>query len=141
MEGNRKLFRAVIAGAAMVWMPLLIWSAPWARAEAPAEREVVVSISDAFIPSGFDVNSESYVVVNGLYPNGCYRWKAAAVASDETGLTHEVRSLATVRSGMCLTVLVPFTQEVKLGKLRAGDHAVRFMNGDGTYLEKHLVVQ
>ena len=141
MEGKNRLFRTVSAGAAMVWMPLLIWNASMARADAPAEREVVVSVSDAFIPSGFDSNSESYVVVNGLYPNGCYRWRAAAVASDDTGFTHEVRSLATVRSGICLTVLVPFTQEVKLGKLRTGDHAVRFVNGDGTYLEKHLTVQ
>jgi len=38
-------------------------------------------------------------------------------------------------------VLVPFTKEIRLGKLQTGKHALRFLNGDGTYLEKSLVVE
>lgn len=109
-------------------------------ADVPAEKEVVVGVNDAYIPSGFDSTSDVFVVVNGIFPNGCYRWSRAEVAHPTTSL-HEVKSVAKVSQGMCLMVLVPFTKEVRLGTIGAGEHKVRFMNGDGTYLEKGLVIE
>ncbi len=106
----------------------------------PKTRETVVSINDAYVPSGFDTNSDAFVVVNGLFPNSCYRFKSTAVNHVGPAL-HEVRAIATVSEGMCLMVLVPFSKEVQLGKLAAGDHAIRFMSGDGTYWEKSLSVE
>ncbi|MCS6838038.1 MAG: hypothetical protein NZ480_04250 [Bdellovibrionaceae bacterium] len=103
-------------------------------------KEVVVGISDVFIPSGFDSTSEAYVVVSGVFPNGCYRWSRAEVERKGNNL-HEVRSYAYVQPGMCLMVLVPFTKEVQLGVLESGTHRIRFVNGDGTYLERTLVVE
>jgi hypothetical protein len=38
-------------------------------------------------------------------------------------------------------VLVPFNKEIKLGKFNAGKHTLKFVNGDGTYLEKTMVVE
>ena len=112
----------------------------FAAEQAPVTREQVVSINDAFIPSNFDTASDAFVVINGLFPNGCYRFKAATVSHIGASL-HEVRALATVSQGMCLMVLVPFSKEVQLGKLSAGEHAVRFMNGDGTFWEKSIQVE
>ena len=109
------------------------------QASSPQEKEVVLSISDAYIPGGFSSESDAFVIVNGLFPNGCYRWKRSDVQHE--GNIHEVRSVASVSQGMCIMVLVPFTQEVQLGKLTAGEHKVRFVNGDGTYMEKSLVVE
>ena len=107
---------------------------------AVEEREVRVGFSDAYIPSGFDSNSDSFVVASGLFPNGCYRWKDANVNHSATNI-HEVSASATVSQGMCLMVLVPFTKEIHLGKLSAGTHAVRLLNGDGTYIEKQLQIE
>lgn len=107
---------------------------------APNTREVIVSINDAYIPSGFDTASDAFVVINGLFPNGCYRFKDTAITHN-SALVHEVRAMATVSEGMCLMVLVPYSKEVQLGKLAAGEHAIRFMNGDGTYWEKRLTVE
>lgn len=105
-----------------------------------APREVMIGVSDAYIPSGFDSNSDAYVVVSGMFPNGCYRWSKAEVS--HAGKTvHEVRSFANVQPGMCLMVLVPFNREVQLGQLDSGKHTVRFLNGDGTYLEKQVVIE
>jgi len=104
-----------------------------------AEREVDLSVSEAFIPSGFDSDSDVHVVVSGMYPNTCYRWSRAEVAR-KTGVV-EVRSKAIVKSGLCLMMLVPFSSEVSLGVLGAGEHTVRFMGGDGTYLEKRIVIE
>lgn len=125
--------------AAAVCMIALFAAQP-VKAGEPATQEKIVGINDAYIPSGFDSGSDAYVVISGLFPNGCYRFKEAKV--DHVGpALHEVRALATVSQGMCLMVLVPFSKEVQLGKLEAGNHAVRFVNGDGTYWEKHLVIE
>ncbi len=110
-----------------------------AAGESPQEKEVVISLSDAYVPGGFDSNSDSYVIANGLFPNGCYRWKRSEVSHN--GNIHEVKSVASVSQGMCIMVLVPFTKEVRLGKLDSGNHTVRFVNGDGTFMEKQLVIE
>lgn len=104
------------------------------------EREVQVGFSDAFIPSGFDSNSDTFVVASGLFPNGCYRWKESEVRHSSTNV-HEIRASATVSQGMCLMVLVPFSKEIHLGKLVIGKHAVRLLNGDGTYIEKVIQIE
>lgn len=120
---------------------LLTLSTGFAAANAGQEtKEMMVGISDAYVPGGFDSDSDAFVVVNGIFPNGCYRWSRADVTHEAANL-HEIRNYAKVQSGMCIMVLVPFTKEVHLGKLTAGTHKLRFLNGDGTYLEKQLTVE
>ena len=115
-------------------------SAATADPELPAVKEVPIGISDAFVPGGFDSQSDAYVVVSGIFPNGCYKWKGAAVSHVDT-FNHEIRSVANVSQGMCLMVLIPFTQEIRLGELQSGNHSLRFVNGDGTYLVKSMKVE
>lgn len=111
------------------------------KTQAKAEdREVQVGISGAFIPGGFDSNSEAYVIVSGVFQNGCYRWSRAETTNRDE-FNHEIVSMATVTPGMCIMVLVPFQKEVRLGKLATGKHSLKFLNGDGTYLEKSLNIE
>ena len=111
-----------------------------AIAQTPTEKEIIVGINDAYVPSGLDSNSDAFVVTTGIFPNGCYRWKRADVGHPDA-FNHEVTTVASVSQGMCLMVLIPFTREIRIGKLQAGEHTLRFKNGDGTYLEKKLVVE
>jgi hypothetical protein len=97
-----------------------------------------LNVNNVVIPSGFD-NSDATAFISGLYPNSCYSWDKAEV-KDVDATTHEVRSFAKVRGGMCLMVIIPFTEEIHLGRLDAGHHTLRFMNGDGTFLEKTVDV-
>ncbi len=103
-------------------------------------REVVIGLNDVYVPAGFDSEADSYVIVNGIFPNGCYRWSKAEVKSDGP-FNHEVKSKALVSQGMCIMVLIPFTKEVRLGKLASGSHKLKFTNGDGTWIEKTLKVE
>lgn len=105
----------------------------------PVTKEVQVGISEAFVPKGFDSNSEVYVVVSGLFPNGCYMWKEALVES-KGKMIHEIRAYADVTQGICVMVLVPFSKEVQLGRFEKGEHTLRFLSGDGTFLEKTLII-
>lgn len=121
---------------------LLTFSAgSWAEVPpAPTDKEVQIGITGVYVPSGFTASSDAFVVVNGVFQNGCYRWKKSALTHRDD-FTHEIRSYAAVSPGMCIMVLVPFQKEIRLGKLRSGTHNLRFENGDGTYFEKHLVVR
>jgi hypothetical protein len=109
-------------------------------APAPASKEVTVALNDIFVPGGFDSASESYVVVNGIFPNGCYKWKGAT-RTDVTDLEHEITPVATVSSGMCIQVLVPFMKDIRLGRLSVGSHVLRFLSNDGTFIEKNLTIE
>lgn len=115
---------------------------PFVQAEEPSPqtRDVVISVSDVFIPGGFDSEADAFVVASGMFPNGCYRWKGSEVKNVDA-MTHEVQSTATVNQGMCIMVLVPFSKEIRLGKLQTGNHTLRFLNGDGTFLERTLQVE
>lgn len=104
------------------------------------EKEVQIGLSGVYVPGGFDSSSDAFVVVNGIFPNGCYRWSRAEVTNVDD-FTHEVKSVAAVSQGMCIMVLVPFQKEVRLGKFPSGNHTLRFANGDGTYFEKNLKVE
>ena len=127
----------------IIMMGVTLAAAAFAESNPPQQgetKEVVVGVTDAYIPSGFDSNSEAFVVVNGLFANSCYKLKAAQV--DHIGpALHEVRVKATVTEGLCLMVLVPFHQEAQLGKLAIGDHSIHFVSGDGTYWEKRLTIE
>lgn len=113
---------------------------PGQGTQNPQEKEVQVGLSGVYVPGGFDSSSDAFVVVNGIFPNGCYRWSRAEVTNVDD-FTHEVKSMAAVSQGMCIMVLVPFQKEVRLGKFPSGSHTLRFANGDGTYFEKNLKVE
>ncbi len=105
------------------------------------EKEIIASINDALLPTTVEANTEVSTVLSGLFPNGCYRYKQSSVKHDHANKVHEVQTTALVSQGMCIMVLVPFTKEVALGKFEAGAHRVRYMNGDGTYMEKRVVAK
>jgi hypothetical protein len=134
-NAQTKYFFAAALFAAFGWM-----SVASAYQEIPPVHEVTVGVSDAFVPGGFDSHSEAFVVVNGMFPNGCYRWKGAEVKHLDR-LNHEVRSIASVSQGLCTMAMIPFTQEVRLGTLESGVHELKFMNGDGTYLLKKMTIE
>lgn len=124
----------LIASAAMV----LSFSNPAVAADG--DREVSVGLSGVFVPGGFDSTSDAYVVVSGIFQNGCYKWSRAEILSRDA-FTHEISPKAIVTPGMCIMVLIPFQKEVRLGQLQAGKHSLKFLGGDGTYIEKTLVVE
>lgn len=128
-------FRSLLAAA------LVIFGVnAFAEQQAPVEKEVQIGINGVYVPGGFDSASDVFVVVNGIFQNGCYKWKRAEV-NHKDAYSHEIKSIASVSQGMCLMVLVPFQKEVRLGKFAAGKHTLKFENGDGTYLEKSLIVE
>ncbi|MGE0763635.1 MAG: hypothetical protein AB7N80_10190 [Bdellovibrionales bacterium] len=119
---------------------LMMFSGAAAWSEELPVKDTIINVQDVFVPGGFSQDSDAYVVVNGTFPNSCYRWNRANV-TDKGNNMHEIVSVAKVTQGMCLMVLVPFSKDVRLGKLSRGEHTLRFINGDGTYFERTLEVE
>lgn len=107
---------------------------------AISSQSVQIGISGVYVPGGFDSSMDAYVVVNGVFQNGCYKWNRAEVTNVDN-FNHEIKSFANVSSGMCIMVLIPYQKEVRLGHLDPGKHNLKFLNGDGTYLERKIVVE
>jgi hypothetical protein len=107
--------------------------------EPPRSKEVVVDISSVYIPNGFGTN-DPFAVISGIFPNSCYAFKGVQV-TNLTPTLHEVRATATVRQGMCLMILIPYSEEAPLGKLDRGTHTLRFMSSNGTYTERSVEIQ
>ncbi|MGZ3722429.1 MAG: hypothetical protein ACXVA9_05835 [Bdellovibrionales bacterium] len=111
-----------------------------ASATTPPSKEVVMGLSEVFVPGGFSSSTDAYVVVSGMFPNSCYSWKSPQI-TNPTPLVHEVKAMADVAQMMCLMVMIPFQKEIRLGKLVSGAHTLRFVNGDGTFFEKTLTIE
>jgi hypothetical protein len=105
----------------------------------PAFRQVTVGISDVYVPQDINANNDAIVIASGMFPNSCYSWTRVDVTSP-TPLFHEVRAIANVAQQMCLMVMISYQKEMDLGRFEPGNHTLRFINGDGTYFEKTLVV-
>jgi hypothetical protein len=129
----KKLVMSAFAIAAMGFLPM-------AHADQPLTKEVNITINEVYVPGGFSSETDAYVIVSGVFPNSCYRWGRSEVESPRANL-YEVRSFANVTQAMCLMVLVPYSKEVRLGRLPAGEHTLRFVNGDGTYMERTVTVE
>ncbi len=131
--------KAMVLGALFSFS---FFSLAWAADETtpPPSKEVVIGISEVYVPVGQKSGSEVYVIASGVFPNGCYQWGEASVNS-KSSHHHEVKVTAQVTQGMCIMVMVPFSKEIQLGRLEPGEHTVQFYSGDGTFLEKIVEVQ
>jgi len=118
---------------------LLLSSFPSLAKESPLNNEVQANVNSVFIPGPFGTNADVYVIVRGLFQNSCYAWSRAEIRNLDY-FNHEVKIFATVTQSPCVMVLIPFENEVRFGKLLTGEHKLRFINGDGTYLEDALTV-
>jgi hypothetical protein len=112
-----------------------------ANASAVKNKEVSTGFNNVYVPGGFGPDTDAYVVGSGIYPNSCYKWSRADISSP-TPMFHEIRTYANVdQDVMCLMVLVPYSQEIGLGRLASGSHTLRFLSSDGTYFDRTLTVE
>lgn len=111
-----------------------------AFAEEITYKNVAVSVMDVYVPGNLKSDQDAFVVVNGLFPNSCYSFESSEV-KHTSDFTHQIKTIAKVKSGICLRVFVPYTKEVSLGMLKSGPHTLTFVADDDTYFEKTLVIQ
>lgn len=113
-----------------------------AKAAADFEKkEISITISNAFIAETIDRDQDAKIVLSGTFPNSCYSWSRTEV-SKPTSSRFIIQAKAYVLTNAeCLMVIIPYMNEVNLGKLPAGQYVVHFVSGDATYFEKKFTVQ
>lgn len=100
---------------------------PAARAQADDLSHGVltpVRPYNTFIPNGFDNNDNVEVVLDGYLPNTCYRMAHTQVSRVPDTNTIKITQWARVFPGLCLQIVLPYSVEVPLGQLEAGDYVV-----------------
>lgn len=135
----KNIFKSTLRTFAVASLLFVVSQGAHATSE-PTVRDIAIGLNDVYVPEGFDANAEAFVVASGIFPNGCYSWSRAEV-KHSNAFSHEIRTFASVSQGMCIMVLIPFSKEVRLGKLASGRHNLRFLGGDGTYLEKVINIK
>ncbi len=86
---------------------------------------VSVEAARAFIPVGFDDNDIVQVTVTGVFPSNCYKVGPATAVVDPATLTIQVAQSAYFYGGICLPILVPFSQTINVGIAQPGTYQVQ----------------
>jgi hypothetical protein len=77
--------------------------------------------------------------LEGHFPNSCYSWDHARVSRDARNF--RVQAFVHIRKGMCLMMLVPYSQSVELGEgLEPGAYRVEIERRNGTSIEKSFTI-
>ena len=78
----------------------------------------------AYVADGFDSNDNVQIVMEGVFPDTCYKpGPAYARVNDETRTIH-VRATAYLYDGLCLRMIVPYHQVLDIGILRQGNYKI-----------------
>jgi hypothetical protein len=114
-----------------------------ADGDTPAFQETEMPLQKVFVPeNGYGSNNNVQLTLDGDLPNSCYQLGKVKV---ETGIpgsnTFAVHQFADVeKDGVCadgqklpphLSSMVPYTYDVSLGRLPAGDYKVLYNQSNG----------
>jgi len=81
---------------------------------------VNVEVRKTYVPTGFDDNDRIQLMAAGTFPNTCYKVGHYTTEIDAQTKTIRIRQSAYQYFGVCLNLVVPFSQIVDLGPLKAG---------------------
>lgn len=122
----RASFISIFTAAALgsVLFPVLAKSATPSRI-ARNPSVVHAPVQKVFVPVGFDDNDNAEIVVHGYFPNSCYKagQVTAEVDEEKRKITVHAKSFLYPTS-VCLQMVIPFTESVKLGVLKSGNYDI-----------------
>ena len=96
----------------------------FAQQDVNPGRPIAVSVAKAYVPQCFDSNDRTQVVVEGYFPNTCYRVGPNRAFKNDKGEI-EITQTAYVYKGVCLMMIVPYQQTINVGILeRSGDYKI-----------------
>jgi len=93
---------------------------------------ITAPVTDLYIPTGFDDNDNSEIVVAGVFPSACYKTGPSEIWIHRETSEIYIAVNAYEYEGICAQVLTPFLQTIKLGFLKAGDYTVHITHSNLT---------
>lgn len=112
--------------AFLVLVPALVW----------AVEQIDYAPSEVFVPVGFDDNDNTQVVLDGIFPNTCYKVSEPSVEIDKAGKKIQIVDKAFYHKGsVCLYMLVPYFKTVNLGVLPEAQYDVEIRDASGRFIK------
>ena len=112
---------------------------------AQSQPEIILApVDHLYIPSGFDSNDSTEIVVTGIFPNACFsrndievKIKNEFIDIKITAISPDTKKLA---GRGCPAMLVPFKEVITLGNLQGGEYQVRVNSlGTGSLKDKLMI--
>lgn len=89
--------------------------------------------SAVYIPQGFDDNDNVQVVLEGVFPNNCFKTGPTEVKVDEDKkLIYVKNQVYYYKEAMCIQMRVPYEKVVDVGLIPKGGYKVVFTSGPET---------
>lgn len=104
---------------------LLIGGYAYAEHNVEEPTQVSIPLTTAYIPGGFDSNDRAQLMVEGYFPNTCYRVGPYEKTLKADANVISITQTAYKYKGPCLMMIVPFSQTVQVGILKANTYAVK----------------
>jgi len=86
---------------------------------------VNVKLSTVYTPVGFDNNDRVQFAVEGVFQNTCYRVGPYGLRVDSSKKTITIQQQAYLYTGVCLQMMVPFTQIINVGLMAEGSYTIQ----------------
>ncbi len=116
---------------------LVVIGSPLAMSGTPIET--LVPIDDVYVPSGFDTNDNSEIIVSGWLPNLCHKSPMTSVEIKDKTINIKVTALKYSASNpFCPEMIVPFLKSVSVGLLDKGDYKI-LVNDKTAYQKKSML--
>jgi hypothetical protein len=110
------------------------------NAMAGTPIEAMVPVDHIYVPTGFDSNDSSEVIVTGFLPNMCHKSPSHKVEINGDKINIKVTSLYYHESNpFCPEVIVPFTESVTLGVMDKGNYQIT-VNGKSPWTKKAKIM-
>ena len=96
--------------------------------QAGASSEIAspnLTFTTFYAPKGFDDNDNAQIVAEGRFPNTCYRQAAPTVTIDQKTKTVQIHPNAYIVPGVCLQMIVQYSQVINLGQMGHGDYKIQ----------------
>ncbi len=86
--------------------------------------------ANVYFSRAYEEGSNVGIITEGYYPSSCYRAAKQKVFKDGNIIT--IKKFVKVYTGhICPMVIVPFSEKINLGKLKAGDYEILFVDEFG----------
>ena len=96
-------------------------------ATSPSDRQSVslaIEAREIYVPESLGDQEEAVVVLDGSMPDSCYKLAGYSIHYAVATRTYEITQMARRLSGTCLPMTVPYSVDVHLGRLPAGQYRV-----------------